>query len=149
METGPKEIGWKKFCRELDTCSDVRFLGKLDAIEEVLSVADLFIMPSEKESFGLAALEAMACEVPLLSSNAGGLPELNIDGETGFTCNVGDIDDFTAKALQILDEENLPHFKEKSLARAKQFDISHILPLYEEYYHRIIQKQKDKEVAIA
>jgi glycosyltransferase involved in cell wall biosynthesis len=87
----------ERLCRTLGTCEDIRFLGKLEAVEEVLSVADLFLMPSEKESFGLAALEAMACEVPVLSSNAGGIPELNLDGVTGFACEVGDVEDMTKK----------------------------------------------------
>jgi glycosyltransferase involved in cell wall biosynthesis len=108
----------------------------------VLSVADLFLMPSEKESFGLAALEAMACEVPVISSNTGGLPELNIQGVTGFMSNVGDIGDMTRNALLILDKNNLPAFKENALKRAKEFDISNILPLYESYYQRILEKSR-------
>jgi len=87
---GEERQKMEELCRNLDLCEDVRFIGKLDAIEEVLSVADLFLMPSEKESFGLAALEAMACEVPVISSNIGGLAELNIHGETGFLSNVGE-----------------------------------------------------------
>lgn len=135
---GPERINIEKLCRELGTCSDIRFLGKLDAVEEVLSVCDLFLMPSEKESFGLAALEAMACEVPLISSNAGGLPELNIQGKTGFMSNVGDIDDMVKNALFILDDNNLPSFKKNALARAKEFDIHQILPQYVNYYEKII-----------
>jgi N-acetyl-alpha-D-glucosaminyl L-malate synthase BshA len=88
---GPDREKAEKLCRDLGISDDVRFLGKLEAVEEVLSVSDLFVMPSEKESFGLAALEAMACEVPLISSNTGGLPELNVQGETGFMSPVGDI----------------------------------------------------------
>jgi N-acetyl-alpha-D-glucosaminyl L-malate synthase BshA len=87
---GPERTAMENLCRQLGTCDDIRFLGKLDAVEEVLSVCDLFLMPSEKESFGLAALEAMACEVPVISSNVGGIPELNIHGKTGFMSNVGD-----------------------------------------------------------
>jgi glycosyltransferase involved in cell wall biosynthesis len=120
--------------------ADVRFLGKLEAIEEVLSVADLFLMPSEKESFGLAALEAMACEVPLISSNAGGLPELNVQGVTGFLSPVGDVEDMSRKALFVLDRRNLPVFKENALKRAREFDITNILPLYERVYQRVIEK---------
>jgi L-malate glycosyltransferase len=135
---GPERDRMERLCRTLGTCDDIRFLGKLDAVEEVLSVADLFLMPSEKESFGLAALEAMACEVPVLSSNAGGIPELNIDGVTGFVCNVGDVEDMTEKAKIILADENLPGFKERALARAKEFDIHQILPLYVSYYEKTI-----------
>jgi N-acetyl-alpha-D-glucosaminyl L-malate synthase BshA len=136
---GPERDKMERLCRELGTCDDVRFLGKLEYVEEVLSVSDLFVMPSEKESFGLAALEAMACEVPVLSSDAGGIPELNVSGVTGFVCKVGDIADMKEKALYILDDANLPTFKENALARAKEFDITQILPQYVAYYHKTIE----------
>ncbi len=139
---GPERSNIEALCRKLNVIDDVRFLGKLEAIEEVLSVADLFIMPSEKESFGLAALEAMACEVPVVSSNAGGLPELNINGVTGFICKIGDIDDMTEKALFILEDERLPNFKKNALERAKNFDISRILPMYEAFYDTILNPEK-------
>jgi N-acetyl-alpha-D-glucosaminyl L-malate synthase BshA len=137
---GPERVRAEAQCREMDICDDVRFLGKLEAVEEVLSVADLFLMPSEKESFGLAALEAMACEVPVISTNTGGLPELNVQGGTGFLSNVGDIEDMTKKALFVLDKNNLPRFKQNALQRAKEFDISRILPLYESYYQQVMVK---------
>lgn len=139
---GPERGHIEQLCRELGTCDDIRFLGKLEAVEEVLSVADLFIMPSEKESFGLAALEAMACEVPVISTNTGGLPELNVHGKTGFMSNVGDIDDMTKNALTILDEKNLSIFKANALARAKEFDISKVMPLYEQHYQRVMSSTK-------
>jgi L-malate glycosyltransferase len=142
---GPERDGAEQLCRDLDICDDVRFLGKLEAVEEVLSVADLFLMPSEKESFGLAALEAMACEVPVVSSNSGGLPELQVQGVTGFMSNVGDIEDMTRKSLFILDKKNLPQFKASALKRAKEFDITNILPLYENYYRQILEKTSAKE----
>ena len=132
MEEGAKEI-----CTE-----DIRFLGKLEAVEEVLSVSDLFLMTSEKESFGLAALEAMACEVPVISTNAGGLPELNLDGVSGFVCEVGDIDSMVKKAIHILDDNNLGTFKAGALARAKEFDIDNVLPQYEDFYHSVLEKHK-------
>jgi len=141
---GPERTKAETLCRELDISHDVRFLGKLEAVEEVLSVADLFLMPSEKESFGLAALEAMACEVPIISSNTGGLPELNVQGVTGFLSPVGDVEDMTRKALFVLDKNNLPKFKENALKRAKEFDITQILPIYEEYYQRIMEKTATK-----
>jgi len=141
---GPERTKAEALTRELGVFHDTRFLGKLEAVEEVLSVADLFLMPSEKESFGLAALEAMACEVPVISSNTGGLPELNIQGVTGFLSAVGDVEDMTNKALFVLDKNNLPLFKENALKRAKEFDITQILPLYEEYYHRIMEKTAAK-----
>jgi L-malate glycosyltransferase len=137
---GPERVRAEVQCRDLGIGDDVRFLGKLEAVEEVLSVADLFLMPSEKESFGLAALEAMACEVPVISSNTGGIPELNVNGETGFMSAIGDVEDMTRNALHILDSKNLPRFKTNALKRAKEFDISKILPLYESYYQQVIDK---------
>ena len=133
---GPERSKMEELCREIGLCDDIRFLGKLEAVEEVLSVSDLFIMPSEKESFGLAALEAMACEVPVLSSDAGGLPELNVDGRSGFVCNIGDIEGMAQKGIQIIDDKNLQKFKEGALSRAKEFDVSKILPLYETLYEK-------------
>jgi L-malate glycosyltransferase len=137
---GPERQKTEMMCRQLGIVDDVRFLGKLEAVEEVLSVADLFLMPSEKESFGLAALEAMACEVPVISSDTGGLPELNLQGVTGFLSAVGDVESMTRNALTVLDKNNLPRFKQNAVKRAKEFDISVILPLYEAYYQQIIQK---------
>jgi L-malate glycosyltransferase len=141
---GPERSPAEEQCRELGISHDVRFLGKLEAVEEVLSVADLFLMPSEKESFGLAALEAMACEVPVISSNTGGIPELNINGVTGFMSNIGDVENMTKNALIILDKNNLPTFKDNALKRAKEFDISRILPLYEAYYQKVMEKASSK-----
>ncbi len=135
---GPERARIERLVRDLDIYDQVRFLGKLDAVEEVLSVADLFLMPSEQESFGLAALEAMACQVPVISSNVGGLPELNIQGVTGFLSNVGDVDDMVKNALYVLDDANLPTFQANALAKAKEFELSRILPLYEAYYERVL-----------
>jgi N-acetyl-alpha-D-glucosaminyl L-malate synthase BshA len=137
---GPERTPAETLCRELDLMEDVRFLGKLEAVEEVLSVADLFLMPSEKESFGLAALEAMACEVPVISSNTGGLPELNVQGVTGFLCNIGDTEDMTRKALHVLDKDNLPRFKENAIRRAREFDLTVILPRYEAHYEAVLAR---------
>ena len=136
---GPERNQVEGLTRDLGIWDDVRFLGKLESVEEVLSVADLFLMPSEKESFGLAALEAMACEVPLISSNSGGIPELNVHGVTGFMSNAGDIDDMAKNALHILSSDNLATFKTNALARAKEFDISIVLPQYEEFYESILE----------
>jgi len=142
---GKERSDCEQLCRDLGVTDNVRFLGKQDAIEEILSVADLFIMPSQSESFGLAALEAMACKVPVISSNAGGLPELNIDGVTGFLKNVGDVDGMAEKAIYILeDEARLAQFKDNALARAKEFDLAAILPLYENYYTEVIESAKDQ-----
>ncbi|MFT4738354.1 MAG: N-acetyl-alpha-D-glucosaminyl L-malate synthase BshA [Cyclobacteriaceae bacterium] len=141
---GPERTGAEELCRSLGTCDDVRFLGKLEQIEEVLSVADLFYMTSEKESFGLAALEAMACEVPVISTNAGGLPELNIHGTSGFLCEIGDIDDMTRKSIHILDDANLATFKAGALKRAMDFELSAIRPMYEDLYEKVIAETKAK-----
>lgn len=137
---GPERTANEQLCRELNICENVRFLGKQDAVEEILSVSDLFIMPSESESFGLAALEAMACKVPVITSNAGGLPELNIDDYCGYMCNVGDIDDMANKAITILsNEDTLRYFKENALRRAQDFDLKKILPIYIEYYNEVLR----------
>jgi N-acetyl-alpha-D-glucosaminyl L-malate synthase BshA len=139
---GPERAYDEQLCRNLGICEHVRFLGKQDAIEEILSVSDLFLMPSESESFGLAALEAMACKVPAITSNAGGLPELNIDGFCGYMSNVGDIDDMASKAIHILENDDiLKEFKENALTRAKDFDLKKILPAYINYYNKVIEAQ--------
>lgn len=136
---GPERVHCEQLCRDLGICEHIRFLGKQDAVEEILSVSDLFMMPSESESFGLAALEAMACKVPVISSNTGGLPELNVNGITGFMSNVGDIDAMANKAIYILENDNRLHqFKENALNRAKEFDLSLILPYYVNYYEEVI-----------
>jgi N-acetyl-alpha-D-glucosaminyl L-malate synthase BshA len=143
---GPDRSTNEQLCRDLGICDHVRFLGKQDAIEEILSVSDLFLMPSETESFGLAALEAMACKVPIITSNAGGLPELNIDGFCGYMSNVGDVDDMAAKAVSILeDDEVLNRFKENAFTRAQDFDLKKVLPLYIDYYNDIIKRHPAHE----
>lgn len=137
---GPERHNIEQLCRELDLCDDIRFLGKQDMIEEILSICDLFVMPSETESFGLAALEAMACQVPVISSNAGGIPELNINGVTGFMSDVGDVEDMAKNAMTILrTDESLKKFKAQALSRAKEFDTHVITPLYEQYYAKVIE----------
>jgi N-acetyl-alpha-D-glucosaminyl L-malate synthase BshA len=141
---GPERLKMEMLSRELHLEQDVRFLGKLDAVEELLSVCDVFVMPSEKESFGLAALEAMACEVPVIASNVGGLPELIIDGENGFMSPVGDVESMAEHAEFILRPENLPSFKSAALKRAQHFDLHKILPLYEEYYQKICFQCREK-----
>lgn len=143
---GPDRVYSEQLCRDLGISENVRFLGKQDAVEEILSVSDLFIMPSESESFGLAALEAMACKVPAITSNAGGLPELNVEGVTGFMDNVGDIDTMARHSIYILeDEARLNEFKNNALARAREFDLSLILPLYEDFYKEVLEKSLVKD----
>jgi len=136
---GPERKMAEALCREIGNCEDIRFLGKQDAIGELLAVGDLFMLPSESESFGLAALEAMACEVPVISSNAGGIPEINIDGITGFLSEVGDVESMAKNALQLLQNENkLNEFRKNALAQAQRFDINEIMPLYESFYQKVI-----------
>jgi N-acetyl-alpha-D-glucosaminyl L-malate synthase BshA len=138
---GPERQKMENLCRDYNLCDEIRFLGKLDAVEELLSVCDLFVMPSEKESFGLAALEAMACEVPVISSNTGGLPELIVQGECGMMSNVGDQEDMARNAAFILADENLSRFKMAALERAKTFDIHNIMPKYESFYSQTLEAQ--------
>lgn len=137
---GPERQNLEELCREIGLCHEVRFLGKQDAVEELLAISDLFIIPSANESFGLAALEAMACEVPVISSNVGGLPEVNIHGETGFLSDVGNVDEMAENAIRILkDDKVLQQFRKNALAQAKRFDIKEILPKYEAYYEHILK----------
>jgi len=136
---GPDRVAAEHRARELEVYDDVRFLGKQEPVEEILSIADIFMMPSGSETFGLAALEAMACEVPVVASNIGGLPELVVDGETGFLCPLGDIDAFAAACKRILDD---PDLKAKMAAAARgraknEFDTDMIIPMYESYYERV------------
>ncbi len=136
---GPERANIDKLCRELNTCDDIVSLGKVFNPNEVLSIADLFILPSETESFGLSALEAMASHVPVISTNTGGLPEVNINGVTGYTSNVGDVDEMAKNALKILsDEATLQKFKHDAYEYAKKFDLKEVLPLYEKMYTRVL-----------
>lgn len=140
---GPERLHAEELCRKLNLWEDVRFLGKQDAIEELLAVSDLFILPSEHESFGLSALEAMACEVPVISTTAGGLPEVNIQGVTGFLSEVGDIDEMADNAIMLLkDPVLLDQFSKAAFARAKEFDIRKIVPQYEAYYEQVLAERK-------
>lgn len=140
---GPERRNAEELARELGIMDCIRFLGKQDAIEEILSIADLFLMPSGSESFGLAALEAMACKVPVVSSNTGGLPELNKEGFSGFLSDVGDIDYMAKNSIYILEDcQRLNEFKENALQRAKDFELSKIVPIYEEFYAQVIEKVK-------
>ena len=138
---GPDRNRCEKESRETPAGEHIRFLGKMDVVEEILSVGDIFILPSETESFGLAALEAMACQVPVISSNTGGLPELNLNGVSGFMSEVGDIEDMAKNAIHILSSDSrLAIFKKQALDHAKKFDINEILPLYENLYNKVIQQ---------
>ena len=135
---GPERLKMEQLCRNLDLCDNVRFIGKLKAVERVLSVSDLLLLPSETESFGLVALEAMASKVPVVSSNSGGLPEVNIEGKTGFLLEVKDIDGMARKSISLLADQNkLEQFKENAFSHAMEFDLPNILPLYEKIYENL------------
>ncbi|MHB8259070.1 MAG: N-acetyl-alpha-D-glucosaminyl L-malate synthase BshA [Bacteroidia bacterium] len=140
---GPERAGIDKLCRELNTCGDIISVGKIADPKDVLSIADLFILPSETESFGLAALEAMAMKIPVISTNTGGLPELNINGVTGYMSDVGDVDDMAKNALHILSNEAmLAQFKASAYKRAKDFDITKVLKDYENLYDLVVMTNK-------
>ncbi len=137
---GPERPAIDKLCRELNTCSDIISLGKIANPKEVLSISDLFILPSETESFGLSALEAMALKIPVISSNTGGIPELNIHGKTGYMSNVGDYEDMAKNTITLLaDEKKFQKFRENAFEQAKKFDIESILPMYEKLYKQVIK----------
>jgi len=135
---GPDRKRAEQRCRDLKICDKVRFLGKQERVEEVLSIADLFLIPSGSETFGLAALEAMACEVPVISSNIGGLPEVNIHGETGYLCDLDDVDMMGKYAVKILKDEAL-HAELAANARkqAERFDVVRLVGEYESYYEEV------------
>ena len=141
---GPERSNIEKVCRELHVCDKVTYLGKQEAIEEILSICDLFILPSESESFGLSALEAMACEVPVISSNAGGLTEVNIDGVTGFLSDIGNYEEMAGNALTLLqDDAMLIQFRKNALEQAKTFDLNSILNQYVAVYEEMIQLNQE------
>jgi N-acetyl-alpha-D-glucosaminyl L-malate synthase BshA len=134
---GPERPLAEDLTRQYGLDGDVRFLGKQEQMEELLAVSDVFLLPSEYESFGLAALEAMAASTVVISTDAGGLGEINIDGVTGFTAPVGDVAKMSKNAIELLqDEPKLKAFKHNALKEAKLFDIHHIIPKYEELYRR-------------
>lgn len=136
---GPELEGVKTLTRMLDLEDKIFFLGKSKRIEQITEISDLFLLPSETESFGLVALEAMASSVPVISSNVGGLPEVNIEGKTGYLREVGDVDSMIAASLSILsDKETLAKFKKNAFEHAKTFDLEKIVPLYEELYRSLV-----------
>ena len=138
---GPERPLIESMTRDCPDGNCIKFLGKQEQMEDILPIADLFLLPSEYESFGLAALEAMAAEVPVISTNAGGLPEININGYCGYMSDVGDVDDMAKNALKILSDEKNHHlFKKNALAQARKFDIHNIVPLYENLYESLVGK---------
>jgi L-malate glycosyltransferase len=135
---GPDRPKAEQKCRELGMCDDIRFLGKQEQVEEVLSISDLFMIPSGSETFGLAALEAMSCSVPVVSSNIGGLPEVNIHGETGYLCELGDIECLGRCATEILSDDKLhKRMSDNARKRAELFELDKIVTIYEDYYKEI------------
>ena len=140
---GPERLKAEQLCRKLGIAKQVRFLGKLKVIEKFLCIADVFVLPSETESFGLVALEAMASKVAVISTNSGGLPEVNIDGKTGYLSDVGDVNKMANDTIELLkNTEKLNAFKNNALAHAKTFDLPNILPQYETVYQELSCKMK-------
>jgi L-malate glycosyltransferase len=139
---GPERGSAEELCRKLDICDDVHFVGKQEQMEDILAIADLFLLTSEYESFGLAALEAMAAGVPVISTNAGGLPEIMIEGVTGYMGDIGDIETMSRRAIDVLQfDEQLNEFKKNAAQHAKHFDIHNIVPLYEQLYDEVLSKE--------
>lgn len=138
---GPERGDAERLSRELEIANDVKFLGKQDALVEILSAGDLFLMPSQSESFGLSALEAMSCSVPVISTSIGGLPELNVHGETGYIAEIGDVERMSRYAIDLLsNEKKYALFCKQARQRAEQFSEEKIVPLYEQFYEQIISK---------
>ncbi|MBK9283285.1 MAG: N-acetyl-alpha-D-glucosaminyl L-malate synthase BshA [Sphingobacteriaceae bacterium] len=138
---GPERPNIEALCRHLNTCNDIISLGKINNPKQVLSIADLFVLPSETESFGLAALEAMASGVPVISTNTGGLSEVNIHNQTGYLCDVGDVTAMANFAIQLLSNDDLlSKFRMNALKRASEFDVNNILPMYEKIYANLVKK---------
>ena len=137
---GPERYLCERLCREFNLCDKVIFLGKVRDTTHVLEIADVFLLPSETESFGLAALEAMAVGVPVISSNTGGIPEVNIHGFSGYLSNVGDVEDMAKNMIHLLHPDNLPTFKINAKERSKEFSLEKILPLYEEIYRNLVTR---------
>lgn len=136
---GPERVVAEELSRDLGVCDDIRFVGKQDQMEDILAIADLFLLTSDYESFGLAALEAMAAGVPVVSTNAGGLREINIEGVTGHMGNVGDVATMSQQAIDILkDDARLQQFKDAAAEHAHKFDIHNIVPIYEQLYERFL-----------
>ena len=136
---GPDKKKAKDYLRKNNLKNRVIFLGKTNEVDEILCSSDLFLLPSEKESFGLAALEAMALKVPVISTNTGGLKELNINGNSGFTSDIGDIDSMASNAIKILSDKSLKKkYRSQAFKNAKKYDINKIIPLYENIYDEAI-----------
>ena len=142
---GPERPALEKISRESKYKNNIYFLGSLKSTKEVLNISDLFFLPSSTESFGLSALEAMACSVPVISTKTGGIPEVVAHEESGFLSEVGDVKEMSRNAIDILSNENkLSCFKENALKQAMKFDVKQILPLYEKIYENCIEDYLSK-----
>lgn len=140
---GPERPNAEELSRSLEVCNDIRFLGKQEQMDEILSISDLFLLTSSYESFGLSALEAMSCGVPVISTNAGGLGEINVHGYTGYLSNVADVEDMAQHAISILENEQiLNQFKTQAKTHAMKFEKQHIIPQYEQLYNEVVQNYK-------
>lgn len=132
---GPERERMERMCRKLDLCEKIKFMGKVKAVESFLSISDLFLLPSQTESFGLVALEAMASHVAVISTNSGGLAEVNVEGVTGYLSDVGDVKQMSENAIKLLsDDDLLSQFKENAFVHSQKFNLPNILPLYENLY---------------
>jgi N-acetyl-alpha-D-glucosaminyl L-malate synthase BshA len=142
---GPDRQKAEQQCRDLGICEHVRFLGKLDQVEEVLSIADLFLIPSGSETFGLAALEAMSCSVPVISSNIGGLPEVNVHGETGYLCDLDDVDCMADYGVKILTDPELhERMSQNARKHAATFKQEEVVKQYENFYEKVRKRMGTK-----
>lgn len=142
---GPERIKAEELCRKLGLASKVKFLGKLRVIENMLAISDIFVLPSETESFGLVALEAMASNTAIISTNSGGVSEVNIDGKTGFLSNVGDIDKMAVDTISLLkNPQLLERFKSNAVEHAKSFALKNVLPKYNTIYQSLCHAKKKK-----
>ncbi|MFZ1320539.1 MAG: N-acetyl-alpha-D-glucosaminyl L-malate synthase BshA [Ignavibacteria bacterium] len=136
---GPERSECERYSRELGIFEDIKFMGKQDALVELLSVTDLFFIPSQSESFGLSALEAMSCGVPVISSSVGGLPELNLHGETGYIAEIGDVERMAKYAVELLtNEKRYEQFSQNARKRAEYFSEENIVPMYEKFYDKVL-----------
>ena len=140
---GPQREVAEYLCRDMGCSDDVKFLGKTQDVSRLLAISDLFVLPSEKESFGLVALEAMAAGIPVVSSNTGGLAHVNVNGVTGYTSEVGDVAKMSNDAISLLsDKGKYNDFAQNALSVAKEYDICKILPLYEAVYREALETIK-------
>ena len=144
---GPDRSECERLATDLGVFERVKFMGKQDILVELLSISDLFIMPSQSESFGLSALEAMSCSVPVVSTSIGGLPELNVHGETGYIAEIGDVERMSKYAIELLtNTKKYDYFSKKARERALKFKEDNIVPLYEEFYEKVLTENKKEQV---